>query len=108
LQQQVKKIKELSEEGKVVFVSNKLTSNESSKSKKIAHTRDKKHQHKKINARSSKHNASNYNQSYDVNEVFSQQQEQANRIMAKTNQINSAAQKVQRMHRFKRKKPKIC
>lgn len=95
LQQQLKKVKESSsDEGKLVLVPSNASNNENKTSKKVAHTKTKKPHHKKVNKQIPKHGSSNYNQSYNVNEVFLQQQEQANEIMAKTNQINSAAQKV--------------
>lgn len=95
LQQQLKKAKESSsDEGKLVLVPSNTSNNKNKPSKKVVHAKTKKPQHKKVDKKIPKHGASSYNQSYNVNEVFSQQQEQANEIIAKTNQINSAAQKV--------------
>ena len=90
---QTQNAKESSDDGVVVLVSNKPSDSKSDKSK-LAEAKNKKHQHKKRAKHGYKHSAANYNQSYDVNQVFMQQQEQANKIMAKTNQINDAAQKV--------------
>ncbi len=91
--QQSQKAKESSDDGVVILVPNKPLDQKSDKSK-LAEAKNKKHHHKKRAKHGYKHNASNYNQSYDVNQVFMQQQDQANKIMAKTNQINDAAQKV--------------
>ncbi len=92
----VQKNKESSEDGYVVKLPSKTTdmSSKKDKSSNKQNHKAQKHIAKKKNRSTSKYNSSSYNQSYDVNEVFLQQQDQAKKIMNKTNQINDAAQKV--------------